>query len=604
MTANANSTSATVGNDITMLSNIHPEVSGSTTSNVVLTAPSTTPASTAATLTAVVSGTGGTPTGTVEFDVTPNAIADCNGTASNVVTLVMTDASSATATCVTQTLLAPSESVVANYSGDTTYAIQASNTARSIAVGSATTLASHFLWHRFHRRPIGDLHSDTRSRAIHARSFRHHSNFTVLNGVTPVAGACPSTTVSATVLAATCTTSTLPVGSYTVSASYTGDTTYAAANSAPASVALTVSQATPTLTLTPPTSPSNVGQSISFSANLGPTPFAIAPSGTITFTVTNTGTSTAVAGACSTTNVNAGTLTANCSTSSLAAGTYSIVASYTGDTTYAAVNSSTATQTVNKLSDTLTLTSSGTTSTVNQSVTFTAALGPRPFTPAPSGTISFTVKNTGTNATVPGICSSTTVTSTTLTANCATSALPVGAYAISASYTGDSTYAAAPTSTPASVSLTVGQQTPTLTLTPPTSPSNVNQTISFSANLGPTPFTVAPSGTITFAVKNNGTNATVSGVCAPTTVNSTTLTASCSTKHPRRRQLQHLGQLYRRHELRHRRHHRGHADRQPVAGHSPPQSLGPLAHRRSVRDLYRANVQPPRPSLRSSPPAT
>ena len=528
VTANANSTSATVGSDITMLANIHPEDALTIAPTITLTAPATAPASTSTTLTTVVSGTGGTPTGTVTFAVTPNAIADCNGTASNVVTLAMTDASSATATCVTQTLLAPSESVVANYSGDTTYTGGASSTA-NIAVGSPTTLAL--------------ISSGTTSTAGQSVTFTATLGpspftpapsgtitFTVLNGSgAPVAGACPSTTVSATVLAASCTTSTLPVGSYTVSASYTGDTTYATASSTPASAALTVSKATPTLTLTPPTNPSNVGQSISFSANLGPTPFAIAPSGAITFTVTNTGTNTAVAGACSSTTVNAGTLTASCSTSTLAAGIYSISASYSGDTNYAGADSTTATQTVNKLSDTLTLSSSGTTSTVNQSVTFTAALGPTPFTPAPSGTISFTVKNTGTNATVPGICSSTTVTSTTLTASCATSALPVGSYSISASYTGDSTYAAAPTSTPASVALTVGQQTPTLTLTPPTSPSNVNQTISFSANLGPAPFTVAPSGTISFTVKNNATNANVAGVCASTTVNATTLTASCST---------------------------------------------------------------------------
>jgi hypothetical protein len=125
--------------------------------------------------------------------------------------------------------------------------------------------------------------------------------------------------------------------------------------------------------------------------------------------------------------------TAACTTSTLAKGTDTIKATYSGNSTYAG-SSGTVTQTVNADPSTTTLASSKNPSTVGQAVTFTATIGPAG-PPVPTGTVAFTSNGT----TITG-CSAVTVTALR-TAACTTSTLAKGTDTIKATYSGNSTYA-------------------------------------------------------------------------------------------------------------------------------------------------------------------
>lgn len=134
--------------------------------------------------------------------------------------------------------------------------------------------------------------------------------------------------------AASLTTTSLSVASDSITAVYTGDGTYAGSTSN--AVVLPVGKATSSLSLTSSPNPSTVGQAVSFTATVTGAYGGVA-TGTVTFyngsTVLGSGT---VAGN-----------QASYSDSSLAAGSYSVTASYGGDSNFQSSNSGSVTQVVN-----------------------------------------------------------------------------------------------------------------------------------------------------------------------------------------------------------------------------------------------------------------
>lgn len=136
------------------------------------------------------------------------------------------------------------------------------------------------------------------------------------NGSTPIGS--PVTVANGS---AALTTSTLPVGSYMISAVYSGNFP-----SHTTTTPETVVQAGTTSALLSSATAVNLGQSVTFSATISPDTSGT-PTGTVTFLD-------------GTTSIGAGTLNgsgvATLTTSSLAAGTQSITASYGGDTNYIA----------------------------------------------------------------------------------------------------------------------------------------------------------------------------------------------------------------------------------------------------------------------------
>lgn len=200
------------------------------------------------------------------------------------------------------------------------------------------------------------------------------------------------------------TTSLLPIGTDTITASYGGDSND---NTATGTTTQTVSKATPTVVLTSSVNPSAVNQSVTFTAAVPST-----ATGTVTFKSGTTvlGTSTVINGAASVT------------TSTLPIGSDPITATYNGDTNNGTATAS-ITQTVNKATPTVTVTTSGP-STYGNPVTITTTVPP-----GTTGTV--TVTSGGVTLGTGTINSGGTVT-------IITSTLPVGSDPITATYSGDS----------------------------------------------------------------------------------------------------------------------------------------------------------------------
>jgi hypothetical protein len=302
---------------------------------------------------------------------------------------------------------------------------------------------------------------------------------------------------------ATYMTSGLAAGSHSITAQYGGDSTYAGSNSG----SLTEVVLTPTTTTLGTSNASvNVGASVTFTAKVAPTTGTGTPTGTVTFVDGST-------------TLGPGTLsggTATYTTSSLAAGSHSIVAQYGGDSTYAGSNSGSLTQIV-LTPTTTTLGTSNASANLGAAVTFTAKVVPTTGTGTPTGSVTFF---DGSATLGPG----------TLSAGVATymtSSLTAGSHSITAQYGGDSNYAGsssgslmqmvvAPSYTlsasPSSLTIAQGGSgSATITVTPV---GGFNQSLSFTCSGLPayatcmfSPSTLTPNGTNT-AVSSTLTIAT------------------------------------------------------------------------------------------------
>lgn len=164
------------------------------------------------------------------------------------------------------------------------------------------------------------------------------------NGASVIAG-CSAVALSAG--AASCTTTALPAGTNGITAAYSGNAAYSPATSAVITQTVNTVPApkvNPTVALASSSNPSDVGSSVTFTANIS------GSNGTPTGTVDFRNGSTSIAG-CSAAVVSAGKAT--CTTSALAQGTLSISAQYSGNAAYNAA-SATLTQTVRPVAAPLT----------------------------------------------------------------------------------------------------------------------------------------------------------------------------------------------------------------------------------------------------------
>ncbi len=300
-----------------------------------------------------------------------------------------------------------------------------------------------------------------------------------------------SGTVNPTTGTVTITTGSLPAGSNPITAIYGGDTNN---NPNSGSTTQTVSKGSPTSTLTSSQNPSTVGSPVTFTDTL-PTNVT----GTVTFTSGGT-----VLGTATVTN-GVATLTS----STLSAGSDPVTATYSGDANNNG-SSASLTQSVNKDTPTLTVTTSGP-STYGGSVTITASLPP-----GPTGTVTITSGGVTLGTGVVGPTGIVTITTATL---------PVGSNTITASYSGDTSNNAV---TGVTVQ-TVAKGAPTVTLTSSANPSTTTQPVTFTATLpGNT------TGSVTFYDGSTvlGTGTIVNGVATLTvgslTSGSHTVTASYS----------------------------------------------------------------------------
>jgi len=248
-------------------------------------------------------------------------------------------------------------------------------------------------------------------------------------------------------------TSTLSIGSHSLTASYGGDT-----NDAPSSsqaVTETVGQTVTTTSLKAVPASSSPGQSVTLTASVSPA----TATGTVTFLdgSTTLGSAPLTAG------------TASISVSTLSTGNHSLTASYGGDANDAPSVSLAVTESVGLLTTTTTLTAAPNPSTAGQKVTLTATVSPG----NPTGTVSFFdgANLLGSSPLAGGV------------ATFSTAALSAGNHSLTATYSGDANNA---TSTSAAVTESVtggtGSTTPNPVSVSPASGSGSSQVMVFTFN--------------------------------------------------------------------------------------------------------------------------
>ncbi|WPB93290.1 beta strand repeat-containing protein [Streptomyces malaysiensis] len=403
-----------------------------------------------------------TPTGTVTFVISGGP------------TLTGTLDATGQACVTTNALTAGSYTVTATYGGSTD--IASSTGTASITVGQGVSTIS------VNASPSPSVCGETITICAQV-TVVPPSTCTPTGTVTFVISGGPTLTGTLDATGQACvTTSDIPVGTHTVTATYAGDGDVMGST---ATTPVTVNQASSTtaLTITPP-SPS-CGQSVALCAQVTTTPpGTCTPTGTVTFTVaggpTLTGTLDATGQACVT-------------TSAIPVGTHAVMATYSGDTGVAG-SGDTGTVTVGQGVSTTTLTITPASPVCGQSVTLCAQVTTTPpGTCTPTGTVTFTVAG---GPTLTGTLNASGQACVT------TSAIPVGTHAVTATYGGDTGVAGSS----ASGSVTVGQAASTTALTiTPASPV-CGQSVTLCAQVTTTPpGTCTPTGTVTFTVAGGPT---------------------------------------------------------------------------------------------------
>jgi Bacterial Ig-like domain (group 3)/Fibronectin type III domain len=267
--------------------------------------------------------------------------------------------------------------------------------------------------------------------------------------------------------------------------------------------------ASSTTIITSSASPSVTGQSVTFTATVDAVGYgAGTPTGSVVFSVDGTA-QPAVA-------LTSDSATLNLAT--LASGTHTITAAYSGDTNYTASTSSALTQTVLPTTATVTSLTSLVNPTVSgQSTTLNATVKPATGTGTPTGTITFTIDGTAQSP----------ITLASGKAALRISTLTTGTHTVTATYSGDTNYAA---STSSALTQTVDQAATTVTLTSSLNPSNTGQTAAFTAVvLAALPGTGTPTGTITFTIDGIAQAPAALGSGKSATIKTGTLTAGTHT---------------------------------------------------------------------------
>jgi len=275
--------------------------------------------------------------------------------------------------------------------------------------------------------------------------------------------------------------STLPVGTYTATATYAGDSNYAGSTGTLATPQV-ISQVQTTTALAAKPNPGLSGQPVAITATVTQASGTVAPTGTVTFTATSGGTNVPLTGAANVA-LAGGAATIN---PSFGPGTYIITATYSGDTNDAAGTGATLTLVINQATTTTSVTAAPSPAIVGATITFTATVVTTPAGGTPSGTVTFSAAIAGGasvalgNGTLAGGKASVT-----------SSALTGGTYTITASYGGDGNDAASTGTTTETVGLI--PTTTDLTSATVNGSAVLVAIVQNSGTSGPT-----PTGTVTF----------------------------------------------------------------------------------------------------------
>lgn len=462
----------------------------------------------------VTPGAGGPATGSITFSFTNSF----NGT--TVFNPICAESGNSTvplngsgiASCTpTHALLAGTDVVTAAYGGDATFMGNSNTVAQNVAprdtttaltdngpkpstYGQSVSLAATIA-------PVASLIPQAAVVPAPGNNLNFNANAITLADCTNQSVVQVGVTTTAT---SSCHSVDLPTGSDSLAAHYNGDGNYNPSLSP--SVAHTVNKiATSVSTPTSTSNPVRVNQSVTYTTTLTPASTgASLPTGTVSFS--DHGTAIPACSGGSAPQIAGNPLQASCTITYGSVGQHSITAIYNGDTNYGVSPASGAlSQGVVANGSTTTVTADGPNpSTYGQTVTFTATVsgsaGP------PTGMVAFA---SGGNA----LCTNSVSTSGVVTtATCSTNVLPGGTDQVTASYLGDSNYAASQ----GQVNQTVTKVSTTTAVTASPNPSNIGQQVTYTAKV--TPATMAPSGaTGTIGFTDGGTQ--ISGCAAQPIVN-------------------------------------------------------------------------------------
>ncbi len=418
--------------------------------------------------------------------------------------------STGVATCTTSSLALGEHTIKATYGSDTNFSGSNNTVTQNVVTGSTSVALS---------ASPSSTSTVNQTVVFIATVTTNPSGGTALDGTVaftdngaPIAGC---SAVAPTSGVANCSDPSLTAAGspHTIKATYGSDTNFAGSST---TLTQTVNQAATTVSLVASPNPSNVNQAVTLTATVSPANGSIALSGSVTF-ADNGG---AVAGC--TVSFNAATGIATCTTSSLTLGSHPLTATYGSDLNFK-TSSGSVTQTVSAATTTVALTSSspGGTSTVNQTVQFTATVT----APSGSSTLDGTVQFTDNGTTITG-CSTQGLTSGVAT--CSDSGLTAGVHTIGALYSHDTNFG--PSS--ATFSQTVNQGTSAVSLSAsPGASTTVNQAVTFTATVSASPTGAIPlsaTGTVTFT--DSVTSAPILGCSTlPLSVTGDTGTAACTT---------------------------------------------------------------------------
>jgi autotransporter-associated beta strand protein len=423
----------------------------------------------------VVSPGAGAPTGTVTFSILNNTTSQ---------TSTEQDPLTSGQATLQQVLVPGSYTITAGYSGDPNFSAQPSSNALAQTVSQAATRVT--------------------VASSNANSVYGEAVITVSVGpVAPGAGT-PTGTVTFSILNKTTSQTTteqdtlaggqatlqqiLVPGSYTITASYSGDPDFQAQSNSN-SLAQTVNLANTTVTVASTNTNSVYGEAV-ITASVAPvSPATGMPTGTVTFAITNL-----VSGI---TTTEQDTLTAGQATLQriLSPGFYAIAAGYNGDPDFNSQgNSNTVNQTVSKASTTVTVASTSPSAIYGQAV-ITAVVGPvSPGAGTPTGAVTFSILNTNTNQT--------TTEKDTLAGGTATlqQVLTPGSYTITATYAGDPNFLKQTGSNSVNQTVTPAPTSTTVTSSTANNTSVYGQSVTFTATVNDSPSLVPAAGTVTFFI--------------------------------------------------------------------------------------------------------
>ena len=365
------------------------------------------------TLTALVTPTSGTvvPTGTVTFNWT-------GGTS--------TVALDATGTATYTGIVPPvgPQSVVAKYSGSSTFHPATSNTLKFTVLGSPTTTALTI-------NPVGSVVTG-QPVTLTAQVAVSSGTAIPTGSVTFTLGSITATEALDSTGKATYTTTAPAPGSYSASASYGGSSTLASSVSPVLNEVVTGVPTTTTLTVTPAGTVVS-GSPWTLTAVVAATVGSAVPTGSVTFAI---GTSTVSVALDAT-----GKAVYN--GSAPAVGSYNLTASYSGATAFLTSASTSVNESVTGLPTTTLLSiAPGPTLAAGQPVVLTATVSAAGSGSAPTGNVTFTVGSASYSAPL----------SSSGVATYSGAAPGAGVYAVEASYSGSTTFAP---STAASTNITV-----------------------------------------------------------------------------------------------------------------------------------------------------